>query len=121
MIPADELDAMRAVAESALDTPATVQRITVTATASGGQSPTPTTLATCNVRLATPSAPILQAYADKIGGQQAWLIRLPSSVTPRPDDQIVIASGDSAGTYTVQEPLPQSYSTLTTVLATRVV
>lgn len=121
MVPTNELDAMRAVAEAALDTPATVQRISIAASAAGGQSPTPTTLAACNVRLATPSAPILQQYADKIGNQQAWLIRLPSSVQPRPDDQIVIASGDSAGTYTVQEPLPQSYSLLTTVLATRVV
>ena len=123
MIPADELDAMRAVAESALDTPATVNRVTVTRSASGGQIPTPTTLATCNVRLATPSAPILQAYADKIGNLQAWVVRLPSSVSPRSGDQIVIAAdqGQLAGTYTVQVPLPQSYTLLSDVLATKVV
>src|SRR5690242_9411490 len=112
---------MRAVAEAALDTPASVQRISIASSAAGGQSPTPTLLATCNVRLATPSAPILQAYADKIGNQQAWVIRMPSAVQPRPGDQIVIASGASAGTYDVQVPLPQSYSLLTAVLATKVV
>lgn len=121
MLPDSELAAMRAVAEAALDTPATVQRITIAATAAGGQSPTQTTLATCNVRLATPSAPILQQYADKIGNQQAWLVRMPSSVQPRSGDQIVIATGACAGTYDVQAPLPQSYSLLTTVLATKVV
>lgn len=123
MLPANELDAQRAVAEASLNTPATVQRVTVTRSAAGGQIPTPTILATCNVRLATPSAPILQQYADKIGNLQAWVVRLPSAVQPRPGDQIVIAAdqGQLAGTYTVQVPLPQSYSLLTGVLATKVV
>lgn len=121
LIPACELAAMRAVEEASLDTPATVNHVTVTRSAAGGQIPASTTLATCNVRLATPSAPILQQYADKIGNLQVWVVRLPSAVQPRPGDQIVIASGASAGTYTVQVPLPQSYSMLTGVLATKVV
>ena len=115
LIGADELAALRAAAERSLDTAVTIQHVTQSATA-GGYSETTTLLATCNARFATPSAPILSQFANRISGQQAWLVSIPTSVTLPSVGDTVTTTADGA-VFTVHAILqPQSYSTLNRLL-----
>lgn len=115
LIGADELSALRAAAELSLDTPVTITHVTHSATA-GGYSETTTLLATCNARFGAPSAPILSQFANRISGQQAWLVSIPTSVTLPSVGDTVTTTADGA-VYRIHAVLqPQSYSTLNRLL-----
>ena len=115
LIPACELAALRTAAELSLDTPITMQHVTRTPTA-GGYSETTTLLATCNARFATPTAPILSQFANRISGQQAWLVSIPTSVTLPAVGDTLTTTADGA-VYRIHAVLqPQSYSTLNRLL-----
>lgn len=119
IIPATELAALRAAAETSLDTPVTVTRPPSGVATNGYGYPaagTATTVATCNARFRQPDAPLLAQYAERIGHLQAWLVALPVSVLPQEGDSVTITA--SGASYTVHVILqPQSYSTLNRVLA----
>lgn len=115
LLTACELATIRVAAELSLDTAITIQHVTHSATA-GGYSETTTLLASCNARFATPSAPILSQFANRISGQQAWLVSIPTSVTLPSVGDTVTTTADGA-VYRIHAVLqPQSYSTLNRLL-----
>ena len=67
-------------------------------------------------RFATPSAPLLTAFADRISGQQAWVMSYPTGVNGvKPGDTVTITADGT--TFTVHAPLqPQSFNLLNAAL-----
>lgn len=121
LIPACELAALTAVAEASLDTAILITPVTTRTSTAGGYTETPGTAVATNARFASPSAPILTQYADRISGLQAWVMSYPTSVSTKPGDTVTITAGAQSGvTFTVHTPLqPQSYSLLNAVLVGR--
>ena len=119
MIPASELDAMRAVATAAMDVPGVlVQRATTTSDGYGAYSETWATIATVAAGWAKPTASVMQQYAGLIGALAAWTVRLPYGTDCLRNDRLVMPTGE---VLTVQADLSQSsYSTCKRVLATAV-
>lgn len=97
-----QLAAYRAVAQGSLDQTATIARRTGSTGSAGQPSATYTTIASsvpCS--LATPSASLLEEFADAVGAAQTWLVRFPASQDVQRDDQITVAGN----TYRVEAVL----------------
>lgn len=120
LIPAGELAALQATAQSAMDLSGiTLKRASRTPNQWSGYSETLTTVASGLVGgWAKPSAGVMQQYAGLIGARAAWVVRLPSGTSAKSGDTLLMPSGD---TLTVQADLTESsYSTCVRVLATEV-
>lgn len=120
LIPASELTALQATAQTAMDLSGIViKRPARTQNQWGGYSETtPTQVASTVGGWAKPSAGVMQQYAGLIGARAAWVVRLPSGTNVRNGDLLVMPSGD---TLTVQADLTEhSYATCVQVLATEV-
>lgn len=119
MIPASELAALQAAAALALDTTANIERESISGSDGYGQQTLtwPAIATGVAAGLATPSAPLLQQYADYIGTFQAWVVKFAEGQDVKEKDRVVI----NGMTLTVQAQLaPHSYQTLTRVLAVKV-
>lgn len=114
-----ELATIRKAAESALDTPITFTHITGHTATAGGYTETAAAPITCTARFASPTAPLLAHFANKISGQQAWVVSYSTSITTvQPGDTLTITADGSV--YSVHAVLqPQSFSTLNAVLVGR--
>ncbi len=115
LLSACELAALQAVAESSLDTPITITPVTGRTGTAGGYTETTGTVVSTMAAFAAPSAPILAQFANRIGGQQAWVMSYPTSIaTVKPGDTITITAGAQSGmTFVVHAPLePVSYNLL---------
>lgn len=116
LIGADELAALRAAAELSLDTAVTITPVTGHTPTAGGYTETTGAPVATMARFATPSAPILAQFANRISGQQAWLVSIPTSVTLPSVGDTVTTTADGA-VYRIHAVLqPQSYSTLNRLL-----
>ena len=117
-----ELADLQAAAELSLDTPITITPITARTPTTGGWTETPGTVIATKARFARPSAPLLTQFAEKVSGQQVWVMSYPSSVNGvKPGDSVTITAGAQSGSvYIVHAPLqPQSFSFLNAVLIGR--
>jgi len=114
-----EITALRAeVAAAALDLDCTIQRPPMTPDAWGSRSGEPVTVVTVKAGMKSPTPAVLEAYADRIGAKLAWQVNFTYGTDVRELDHLVIGTD----TMVVQAILSQqSYSTLTTVLATETV
>jgi hypothetical protein len=115
---AAEMAQIRAdVAAVALDLSCQIQRKAVTSDGMGQGSEVYNTVATVNVGMISPSATHLQNYDYLIGALSTWQVNFPYGTDVRAQDHLVIGSD----TLVVQVNLSlQSYSSLTTVLASEV-
>ena len=118
MIPAAELAALQATANSSMDQSIQVKRSTRTKTASGHF-----TEAWNNVgspvlgNLAQPTGNQMQNYGYVIGSLDAWMVRLPVGTNVLENDRLVVGGQ----TLRVQVILqPQSYQTAMRLLASAV-
>ena len=127
MLPANELAVLQDVSASALPDTCTVQRNASLGTPdSNGTTPENWQNVAGLVGIAcmrnTPNAGIQQTLASQLGLVQAWTISLPTNdtngnpVVVQQKDRVLYQDGL---TYTMQALLPQSYSTLTQFLASR--
>lgn len=115
MLSSSELAAMQAVASSSLDTACTISRPSTSQTKWGTVDGSTTTIATTTCALAKPTAGIMAQYQAVIGGLVSWIVKLPYGMDVQRNDTLTIGSE----VLTVQDLLqPQSYATLTQVLAT---
>lgn len=121
MLSTAELTALQAVATSALDTTADIQRNTPAADGYGHQTASWAPIAT-GVRcgLAKPNAHTLAAYAGLIGSLSVWLISLPYGTTVRvsPTPDRIVTNGQTL--QVVADLSISGYSTLVQVLASEV-
>lgn len=118
MLDPRQLDALQARVNAALDVSGCViQRRAPASTGLGGRTDGWTTVATVNCNLAHPSAQLMQQYAERIGAQQAWLVRLPATTDVRVNDQLLV----SGLKLHVEASLnPASYAVSQRVLASEV-
>lgn len=117
-IPAGELTDIRAYVSASFDTACTIQRKGTTRTTEGYPVDNYTTIATTTCNLTQPPIAMMQNYANIIGPNETWLIRLAWNQDIVRDDQIIVGGV----TMRVQVILnPQSYSADTRVLAAKVV
>ena len=118
MINANDLQSMQTTATSSLDLPCQIQRAAKASDGYGGFSETWATIATVNCNMAQPTAALMQQYAQKLGNQKLFMVRLPANQDVKRDDQLIIASD----TLRVQAVLtPRTYETARRVLASEVV
>lgn len=118
MLPASELAAMQATAQTAMDLAVTIKRPTLTADGAGGATAALGTIANTVCNVAKPSAALLQQYAARVGNQRSYVVRLPASVNVLDNDQLVL----TGMTLTVMAVLTsRSYNVATQVLASVVV
>jgi head-tail adaptor len=114
MIPAAELTAMQAAANSAMDQSITIQRDTQGQDATGHPVDNWATVTTVMGNLAQPSGTLMQNYDYLIGSQDTWMVRVPTGTNVLENDRLVIG----AQTMRVQVLLaPQSYQTSMRLLA----
>jgi hypothetical protein len=116
---AAELAQIRAdVAAIALDLDCTIQRATTAKDAWGTETENWATVASLKAGMKSPTPATLEAYAYRIGAKLAWQVNFAYGTDVREQDHLVIGSD----TMVVQAILSQqSYSSLTTVLATETV
>jgi len=114
-----EMTALRAeVAAAALDLDCTIKRPPRTPDAWGSQSGNLATLVTTKAGMKSPRATTLEVYADRIGSKKAWEVNFTYGQDVQEQDHLFIGSAEMV----VQAILSvQSYSTLTTVLATETI
>jgi hypothetical protein len=106
------------VAAIALDLDCTIQRATTSKDAWGTETETFNTIATLKAGMKSPKPATLEAYASRIGAKLAWQVNFAYGTDVQEQDHLIIGSD----TMVVQAILSQqSYSTLTTVLATETV
>lgn len=113
---AAEMAQLRAdVAAIALDLDCVIQRATPTKDAWGTETENWATIATLKAGMKSPRPATLDVYAARIGAKLAWEVNFPYGTDVQEQDHLLIGSE----TMVVQAVLSvQSYSTLTTVLAT---
>lgn len=117
IIPDSVMAQLRATWLRTLDTTCVVKRGTKTQTSDGYQEETLATVATLAAKIVAPSQAMLLQFAGRIGTLQSFVVRFPYNADVRIGDTLVIAGQ----TLKVQAPLqPQSWSALTSVLATEV-
>jgi hypothetical protein len=114
-----EMTQIRAdVAEAALDLDCTIQRATIAKDAWGTETENWATVATLKAGMKSPRPATLEAYASRIGAKLAWEVNFAYGTDVREQDHLIIGTD----TMVVQAILSQqSYSSLTTVLATETV
>jgi head-tail adaptor len=118
MISANDLAAMQATVKASLDQTCTIQRVTRSPDGYGGYTETWATLASVNCNVAQPTAALMQQYAQLIGNQKTFVVRLPAGQDIKRNDQLIIGSD----TLRVQAVLsPRSYPTGVKVLVSEVV
>ncbi|HET8909134.1 MAG TPA: hypothetical protein VFN11_19435 [Ktedonobacterales bacterium] len=120
MIPANELAAMQAEANKALDTPITVSRITAPATGTWGQATGAyTQIGSCNALFSTPSGPILAQYVAMIGALTVWSVAVPGTQDVKTGDRIqIVATGETFMVHDARHP--QSYGPLLNLVVAEV-
>lgn len=113
---AAEMAQLRAdVANIALDLDCVIQRATTSKDAWGTETETWATIATLKAGMRSPKPATLDVYASRIGAKLAWEVNFTYGTDVQEQDHLLIGSE----TMVVQAVLSvQSYSTLTTVLAT---
>ena len=113
---AAEMAQLRAdVANIALDLDCVIQRATTSKDAWGTETENWATIATLKAGMKSPTPAMLDVYASRIGAKLAWQVNFAYGTDVREQDHLVIGTD----TMVVQAVLSvQSYSTLTTVLAT---
>lgn len=105
---------MQTVASSALADTCLVQRAVKVKDGFGSQKETWNTVATTTARMGTPSGGYISAMAAKLSEQASWQVSLPYGTDVQVKDRLIIDSQ----TLVVQAVFdPQSYSTVTRVLA----
>ncbi len=114
-----ELAQIRAdVAEAALDLDCTIQRATTAKDAWGTETETWAPVASLKAGMKSPTPAVLEAHASRIGSKLAWQVNFTYGTDVREQDHLIIGTD----TMVVQAILSQqSYSSLTTVLATETV
>src|SRR5437660_616897 len=90
-VSASELASLQTEAAQMLDLACTIQRKTRTVDGTGSSSETYTTIATCNVGMAQPSAGQLANYAALIGSLATWLVRLPNATDVKAQDRLIVS------------------------------
>lgn len=118
MISLAELQALQAVATSALDVSITIQRATPTSDGAGGQSLTWNTVATVNGNLAQPSGQLMQNYDFLIGTTSTWMVRMPVGTNVKENDRLQVSGGQTLKVQVILQP--QSYQTALRLLAAEV-
>lgn len=115
MISASEMAQIQADVEAvALDKTCQIQRPPTTPNSRGVPDSNYTTVATVTCGMQQPTSTHLANYDYIIGALATWLVRLPVNVDVKPQDRLLVEGQE----LTVQVVLtPQSYSTLTSVLA----
>lgn len=121
MIPANELAAIQAEANKALDTPITISRITAPLTTGtwGQTTGTYTQIGSCNALFSTPSGPILAQYVAMIGALTVWSVAVPGAQDVKTSDRIqIVATGEVFQVHDARHP--QSYGPLLNLVVAEV-
>lgn len=116
----DELGSIRAdVADAVCDLPCVIQRKVLTKDAYGSATESLVVVSPDDLLagMKEPTAGQMQMYASKLGSLGSWQVQFAYGTDVRVNDLLLIAGH----TMTVQvDYSPQSYNTLTTVLASEV-
>ena len=118
LIPDTELTAIRAAAQTVLDSPCVITYPASSVSDGYGHATTTwATRATVNASLRKPSAALMQLYADRVGTLAQWVVHLPWGTTVDIGDRLAV----DGQLLTVAADLSiSSYSTLKTVLAAEI-
>lgn len=117
-ISADEMTALRADVGATLDLDCTIKRPPGTPDAWGSQGGSLATIAMVKSGMKSPRATTLEVYADRIGSKKAWEVNFTYGEDVQEQDHLFIGSAEMVVQAILSE---QSYSTLTTVLATETI